>query len=82
MVNIEKSGESVQFLFRKHTMAMGHAVTYLFFKCNDAQTAWAFLEYNPVKKPLYYLIVETSDGVFGRDTEGIYQIGNITNCQR
>lgn len=77
MVTNEKSDEIVQFLYIKHSMAMGQVVTYLFFRSNDAETARVFLENNPVTKPLYYLIVETSDGVFGRDVEGIYEIGNI-----
>jgi len=72
MVDKEKYGESVQFLFIKHTIAMGQPVTYIFFKGIDITVAKAFLENNPVTKPLYYLVVETSDGAFGRDKEGIY----------
>jgi len=53
--------------------AMGSTATYRVYKGPDAASAKAFLELNPVNKPMYYIIVETPEGNYGRDIEGMYK---------
>ena len=47
--------------------------TYRIHKGPDAESARAFLEKNPVTKDFFYLVVETPEGNFGRDINGIYK---------
>ena len=53
--------------------AMGSTATYRIYKGPDAASAKAFLEVNPVNKPMFYIIVETPEGNYGRDIEGMYK---------
>lgn len=46
--------------------------TYEVYKGSDAESAKAFLLAKSVTQPLYYIVVETSDGVWGADKEGLY----------
>ena len=46
---------------------------YRIHRAPDAACAKAFLQQNPVTKPLYYIVVETPEGNFGRDAHGIYK---------
>jgi hypothetical protein len=39
----------------------------------DAASAKAFLKRSPVTTPLQYVIVETPEGSYGRDIDGIYR---------
>lgn len=48
---------------------------YRIHKAPSAVAAKAWLQQNPVAKPLYYLMVETPDGNYGRDIDGIYKEG-------
>jgi hypothetical protein len=43
------------------------------YKAPNKQAALAFLKANPVDNPFYYLIVHTTEGVFGRDKDGIFE---------
>jgi DNA polymerase IIIc chi subunit len=45
---------------------------YRIHKGPDAETAKAFLEQNPVTKQHYYLVVETPQGNYCRDIDGMY----------
>jgi len=47
--------------------------TYEIYKGPDAATAKAFLETKKVTKSLYYIIVETPEGNYGRDIEGMHK---------
>jgi len=47
--------------------------TYEVYRGPDAATAKDFLSEKPVKKPHYYIIVETPEGNYGRDIDGIYR---------
>jgi hypothetical protein len=49
--------------------------TYRIHKGPDAATARAFLQEHPVTKPLYYIVVETPEGNYCRDKDGIYKEG-------
>jgi len=43
------------------------------FRASGKADAMAFLSQQQVTRPLYYIIVETPDGNFGRDKDGFYQ---------
>ena len=46
---------------------------YRIHKAPNGAAAKAWLQQHPVAKSLYYLIVETSEGNYGRDKDGIYK---------
>ena len=46
--------------------------TYEIYKCTDAESAKIFLENKKVHKKLYYIIVETPEGNWGKDIEGLF----------
>lgn len=50
----------------------GHTMTYRMHKGPSAASARAFLKDNPVSRPLFYIVVETPEGNYGRDIDGIY----------
>jgi len=47
--------------------------TYETYKAGSKEDALAFLKTKFVDKKLYYIVVETPDGNWGRDIQGIYQ---------
>ncbi len=47
--------------------------TYRVHRAPSKAAAMAFLQANPVPRNYLYLIVETPDGDFGRDINGIYE---------
>lgn len=51
----------------------GKEMTYRIHKGPNAAAAKAFLKDLPVTQKLYYIIVETPEGTYGRDIDGIYQ---------
>ena len=63
----------VKYLREDRQERMGHTMVYRVHKGPDAASAKAFLQQNPVSKPLYYLVVETPDGNYCRDKDGIYK---------
>ena len=46
--------------------------TYEYYKGTDAESAKEFLLTKKIDKPLYYLVVKTSEGIWGMDKEGLY----------
>jgi DNA-directed RNA polymerase subunit RPC12/RpoP len=46
--------------------------TYETYAGSDAESARAFLMSKAVTQPQYYIVVETKDGTWGIDTEGLY----------
>jgi len=46
---------------------------YRVHKAPDAASAKAFLEQNPVTKQFYYIVVETPEGNYCRDIQGMYK---------
>jgi len=52
---------------------MGQDMVYRIHKGPDAASAKAFLQENPVHKRFYYIVVETPEGNYCRDIEGIYK---------
>jgi len=51
----------------------GATMVYRIHKAPDATSAKAFLEQNPVTQKLLYLVVETPEGNYCRDIQGIYK---------
>ncbi len=47
--------------------------TWRVYKASSKADAMAFLSGQQVTKPLYYIVVETPEGNFGRDISGFYQ---------
>lgn len=47
--------------------------TYEVYSGPDAETAKEFLKTKNVMQPLYYVVVETPEGNYGRDKDGIYK---------
>jgi hypothetical protein len=47
--------------------------TYEMHKANSAQEARDFLETKTVKKRLYYVVVETPEGNWAKDIDGMYK---------
>ncbi len=58
---------------RKPTKLGSGIATYRIHKGPDEASARAFLERHPVTKEFHYLVVETPEGSFGRDIQGIYE---------
>jgi hypothetical protein len=67
-----RSGKVV-FIREDRQQRAGATLIYRIHKGPDAATAKAFLEKNPVDQKLYYIIVETPDGNYCRDIQGIYK---------
>jgi DNA topoisomerase VI subunit B len=47
--------------------------TYEVYRAPNAATAQDFLKRKAVTQPRYYIVVETPEGNYGRDTDGIYK---------
>lgn len=67
-----KLGKAV-FVREDRKQDMGHTMIYRIHKAPDAASAKAFLEKNPVTQRLYYIVVETPEGNYCRDIQGIYK---------
>ncbi|MBN2858382.1 MAG: hypothetical protein JXN63_08270 [Candidatus Delongbacteria bacterium] len=65
--------ELVKFVKEQTRVKMGHTFIYRMHKGPDAASAVAFLEKNPVQENMLYIIVETPEGNYGRDIQGIYK---------
>ncbi len=62
--------EQVKFVNEQTTVKMGHTFRY---RMHKGPSAVAFLEKNPVQENMLYIIVETPEGNYGRDIQGIYK---------
>ena len=51
----------------------GATLIYRIYKGPDAISAQAFLKQNPVTRQFYYLVVETPEGNYCRDIQGMYK---------
>jgi hypothetical protein len=73
----ESAGDPAKVVFireDRNPSPLGTGTTiYRVHKGPDAASAKAFLEAHPVTKPLFYIIVETPEGNYGRDIEGMYK---------
>lgn len=65
--------EKVVFVREDRQQKMGATFIYRIYKAPDAESAKAYLEKNPVTQPLYYIVIETPEGNYCRDVQGIYK---------
>jgi hypothetical protein len=69
----EAKPAEVKFVREDRTQRYGEAMIYRIHKAPDAASAKAFLEKNPVTKKYYYIVVETPEGNYCRDIDGMYK---------
>ncbi len=62
----------VAFVREERKVSSFGTMTYRIYSAPGAETAKQFLKENPVTRPLHYLVVETPEGNYGRDQDGIY----------
>jgi hypothetical protein len=67
-----KLGE-VRFVREDRTQMQGQTMIYRIHTAPDAASAKAFLEQNPVNQNFYYIVVETPEGNYCRDIQGMYK---------
>lgn len=65
--------DEVTFVREDHRQVMGEDAIYRIHKCPDAASAKAFLKKNPVDRKFYHIVVETPEGNYCRDIQGIYK---------
>lgn len=70
----EEDTSGVEFVGNEYQERMGVTFTYEVYKAKSKQEALAFLKTKSVDKQYYYIEVETPEGNFGRDINGIYDI--------
>ncbi len=69
----EAKPSQVKFVREDCVQRYGTTMTYRVHKAPDAASAKAFLEQNPVNKQFYYIVVETPEGNYCRDIQGMYK---------
>lgn len=65
--------DKVIFVREERQNKRGATCIYRIYKSPDAASAKAYLEQNPVTKQLFYIVVETPEGNYCRDIQGIYK---------
>jgi len=70
---VPKPPGAVEFVREDRKMQMGQMLIYRIHRAPDAASAKAYLETHPVQQKLYYLIVETPEGNYCRDIDGMYK---------
>lgn len=63
----------VKFVREDRVQRYGTMMTYRVHKAPDAASAKAFLEQSPVNRQFYYIVVETPEGNYCRDIQGMYK---------
>lgn len=63
----------VVFVREDRQQKAGATMIYRVHKAPDAASAMAFLEKNPVTRQFYYIVVETPEGNYCRDIQGMYK---------
>jgi len=69
----EAKPAKVKFVREDRVQQYGATMIYRVHKAPDAASAKAFLEQNPVTKQFYYIVVETPEGNYCRDIQGMYK---------
>jgi hypothetical protein len=64
---------SVVFVREDRQQKVGQTMIYRVHMAPNAASAKAFLEQNPVARQFYYIVVETPEGNYCRDIQGIYK---------
>ena len=70
----EADTSGVEFVGNEYQDRMGVKFTYEVYKAKSKQQALAFLKTKTVDREYYYIEVETPEGNFGRDINGIYDV--------
>lgn len=68
-----KAGDASKVRYAETVRGNDGTSTYEVYKGPDKASAVAFLKTKPVAKQLYYVVVDTPEGSFGRDINGFYQ---------
>lgn len=63
----------VKFSHERRDVVAGAPATYRHHKAPDKASAIAWLQQNPVDKRSFFLVVETPEGTFARDIQGIFE---------
>ncbi|MFC1660994.1 hypothetical protein ACFL3S_06015 [Gemmatimonadota bacterium] len=63
----------VEFVREDRQQKMGKTFVYRIYKAPDAASAKAYLEQHPVVQQFHYVIVETPEGDYCRDIDGMYK---------
>lgn len=69
----EAKPAKVKFVREDRVQRYGVTMIYRVHKAPDAASAKAFLEQNPVNRQFYYIVVETPEGNYCRDIQGMYK---------
>lgn len=69
----EAQPSQVKFVREDRTQMQGQTMIYRIHQAPDAASAKAFLEQNPVNQNFYYIVVETPEGNYCRDIQGMYK---------
>jgi hypothetical protein len=62
----------VKFIREEQSSSLGGQILKRFYSANSREEALAYLRRTPVEKMLYYIIIDTPQGRFGKDVEGTY----------
>jgi len=65
--------DEVIFVREDHKQVMEEDTVYRIHKGPDAASAKAFFEQNPVDRKFYHIVIETPEGNYCRDIQGIYK---------
>lgn len=65
--------DKVEFVEDRSGENMGFRFTKLRYRAPDAASAKAYLQQHPVTEPMYYIEIDTPEGNFGRDIQGMYE---------
>ena len=65
--------DKVKYIREDRQVQMGQTMTYRIYSGPNEASAKAFLQENPVDQQFYFLVVETPEGNYCRDIQGIYK---------
>jgi hypothetical protein len=68
--------DNVEFDSKQEIDVLGIVAVRVFYKARTKKSALEFLKNTDVNKGLYYIIVSTPDGFFGKDINGIYEVAD------
>lgn len=70
--SVTQKSHQPKFIRKEHKGGMGGDATYEIYKGTDAESAKTFLMTKRIDFKLYYFVVETPEGNWGMDMEGLY----------
>ena len=68
-----RKGDASKVRYKETVRGNDGVSTYEVYSAPDKASATAFLKTKPVTRKLYYIVVDTPEGSFGRDINGFYQ---------